>query len=695
MHMARVHLDFETRSMADIKKVGAYEYSKHPSTVVLCMAWCVDDSPVYLWKQGDPVPVELFSWINYGAEIAAHNAFFEQCILNNVFIPTLGWVPIDPNKWICTLAKASAHALPRGLGACGNALGLTQVKSDEGHAVMMRLCKYRQPTQSNPSNIPGTYDDYIKLYRYCMQDVEAERAIDKALRDLTPKEQQIWLLDQKINMRGVRIDRPAVFAALEHLSILKEHFVDTVKTLTNGQVTALTKVQQLREWCNANGEPMVTFDKKAVKEKLEDPLMDDNVRALLEARQEAGKSSTAKFNMMLTMSNEQDWRARGNLRYHGASTGRWAGMGIQLHNLAKGVKIDDVCAAVDEMRAVSTSALQALHPKTMQWMSSLIRSMIIPSEGSEFQVADYNAIEARVILWLAGEQEALENFDNGLGIYRDMASTIYNKTPEDITDDERQLGKTIILGGGFGMGFFKFLCTCKDWGIKLPSEMVKQVIARDYDNLKWRVDKFFEDPKNKAKLAEAGLDINENGHELMFANQIVSSYRSRFPKVPQFWNLIEQTAIYATKNKNEIVPCGGKLHWMSDGEFLWLRLPSGRKLAYYAPQVRETMKFGKPAEVLSFMAVGMNNKWVRQYTYGGMLAENATQAAARDIMAEAMLRVEANGYPVVLTIHDEIISEATNGTNKEFCDLLSIRPEWATDLPLKVAGWSGRRYKKG
>jgi DNA polymerase len=560
---------------------------------------------------------------------------------------------------------------------------------------MMRLCKYRQPTQSNPSNIPGTYDDYIKLYRYCMQDVEAERAIDKALRDLTPKEQQIWLLDQKINMRGVRIDRPAVFAALEHLSILKEHFVDTVKTLTNGQVTALTKVQQLREWCNANGEPMVTFDKKAVKEKLEDPLMDDNVRALLEARQEAGKSSTAKFNMMLTMSNEQDWRARGNLRYHGASTGRWAGMGIQLHNLAKGVKIDDVCAAVDEMRAVSTSALQALHPKTMQWMSSLIRSMIIPSEGSEFQVADYNAIEARVILWLAGEQEALENFDNGLGIYRDMASTIYNKTPEDITDDERQLGKTIILGGGFGMGFFKFLCTCKDWGIKLPSEMVKQVIARDYDNLKWRVDKFFEDPKNKAKLAEAGLDINENGHELMFANQIVSSYRSRFPKVPQFWNLIEQTAIYATKNKNEIVPCGGKLHWMSDGEFLWLRLPSGRKLAYYAPQVRETMKFGKPAEVLSFMAVGMNNKWVRQYTYGGMLAENATQAAARDIMAEAMLRVEANGYPVVLTIHDEIISEATNGTNKEFCDLLSIRPEWATDLPLKVAGWSGRRYKKG
>ncbi len=693
--MARVHLDFETRSMADIKKVGAYEYSKHPSTVVLCMAWCVDDSPVYLWKQGDPVPVELFSWINYGAEIAAHNAFFEQCIWNNVCVPILGWIPIDPNKWICTLAKASAHALPRGLGACGNALGLTQVKSDEGHAVMMRLCKYRQPTKTNPSTIPGTYDDYIKLYKYCMQDVEAERAIDKALRDLPPKEQQIWLLDQKINMRGVRIDRPAVFAALEHLSVLKEHFVDTVKLLTDGKVTALTKVQQLRDWCNANGEEMDTFDKKAVKEKLEDPFIDEKVRALLEARQEAGKSSTAKFNMMLTMSNEQDWRARGNLRYHGASTGRWAGMGIQLHNLAKGVKIEDVCAAVTEMQSVSTSALQSLHPKTMQWMSSLIRSMIIPTDGYEFQVADYNAIEARVVLWLAGEQEALENFDNGLGIYRDMASTIYNKAPEDITDDERQLGKTIILGGGFGMGFFKFLCTCKDWGIKLPAEMVQQVIARDYDNLKWRVDKFFEDPKNKAKLAEAGLDLYENGHELMFANQIVASYRNRFPKIPQFWNLIEQTAIYAVKNKDAVVPCGEKLHWLYDGEFLWLRLPSGRKLAYYKPQVHEIQKFGKPAEVLSFMALGMNNKWMRQQTYGGMLAENATQAVARDIMAEAMLRVEQHGYPVVLTIHDEIISEAKNGDNKEFCDLLSVRPAWAASLPLKVAGWSGRRYKKG
>ncbi len=698
--MARVHLDFETRSYADIKEVGAYEYSKHPSTVVLCMAWCVDDSPVYLWKHGDLLPVELFSWINYGAEIAAHNAFFETCIWNNICIPQMGWTPIPFDKWVCTLAKASVHSLPRSLGACGRALGLPVVKDDEGSRIMLKLCKYRKPSMYNTSIIPGTPEEYRTLYNYCIQDVESERAIDKALRDLTPKERKLWLLDQRMNWNGVKIDRPAVFAALEHLSHINIHFVELLKDLTDGQVDSFKKSAKLRDWCTANGELMTSVDKASVQKKLDDPLMDDNVRAVLSARQEAGKSSTAKYEALIKMSNAEDWRARGHLLYHGASTGRWTGKGIQMHNLARGIfgKKDDFEALIAELKNSDTKSYMEAHPNIMTWMSSLIRSMIIPDTNKKFYVADYNAIEARVVLWLAGEVEALANFDNGLGIYVEMASTIYNKRPEQIDPDgnERQLGKQIILGGGYGMGFFKFLLTCKGYNIAMPEELMLPVITPHYDDLVWRVNRYFESPENRHKLKEADMSLSTHMHELMFANQIVTSYRNKFPNIVKFWASIEATAIQAVNTPHQVIICG-KLCWLYDEEFLWLRLPSGRKLAYYKPEVREAMKFGKKVRVLTFMAVGDKNNWVRQSTYGGSLVENATQAVARDIMAEAMIRVDEAGYPVILTVHDEIISEVEKdyGNHKEFCELLSVRPEWAPELPLKVAGWEGNRYKKG
>jgi len=696
--MARVHIDFETRSYADIRKVGAYEYSKHPSTVVLCMAWCVDDSPVYLWKAGDPLPVELFAWIEHGAEIAAHNAFFERCIWYNICEPKMGWTHILEDKWVCTLAKASVHALPRSLGECGKALGLSTVKDEEGSRVMLKLCKYRTPTKNNPSRIPGTHQEYITLYKYCMQDVEAERAIDKALRDLSPKENQLWLLDQRMNWSGVKIDRPAVFAALEHLSHLKEHFVGVITAMTGGEVTSFKQYAKLSQWCSFNGEPMDSVSKDAVYKKLLDPFMDEKVREVLSISQEAGKSSTAKYEALIQMSNTDDWRARGHLLYHGASTGRWTGKGIQMQNLARGIfgKKDDFEALVAELRTTPTLQLMENHPNIMSWMSSLIRSMIVAGDGKEFYVADYNAIEARVVLWLAGEAEALAGFDSGRGIYVEMASTLYNKDPEQIDPDgnERQLGKQVILGGGYGMGFFKFLITCKGYKIEMPEELMQPVIRRNYEDLKGSVEWWAQE--NQKQLHDADMSLGRNLHELMFCKQIITMYRQKFPRIVQFWADMEATAIAAVDRKGEVVQCG-KLFWLCDDEFLWLRLPSGRKLAYREPLVKETSRWGRPARVLTFMGTGENRKWMRQGTYGGALVENATQAVARDLMAEAMLRLDAAGYPPVLTVHDEVISEKPKGVgnHEHFCELLSTRPEWAPDLPLKVAGWYGDRYKKG
>ncbi len=705
--MARVHLDFETRSMADLKKVGAYQYSKHPSTVVLCMAWCVDDSPIYLWKHGDPLPVELFSWIQYGATIAAHNAFFEQCIWKNVCTPKMGWIPVPDNNWMCTLAKASAHALPRALGQCGEALGLKITKDAEGSRVMQKLTKYRTPTKNNPSTIPGTPEEYRILYRYCMTDVAAEREIDHALRDLNPKEQKLWLLDQRINFRGVKVDRAACFAALEHIAYQKQEFDKCAAELTGGAVTAFSQRDRLLKWINDSGEHLAGMDKKSVKDKLADALMGEKVREVLEMRNEATRSSTAKYEAMLRMSDEQDWRARGNLIYHGASTGRFAGTGIQLHNLAKGKAPFDkkdsdeeqnrkVWEAVGELSALSPQDFSDKHEFPMQRLSSLIRSTIMSENGYEFHVADYNAIEARVVMWLAGEMEALAGFDSGVGIYKDMASTIYAKPAEIISDDERQLGKTIVLGGGFGMGFFKFLLTCHAWGIKLPSEMVAEVISRNYNDLHWRVTRYFEDDRNRKKLWESGLSLEEHLGQLMFANQIVTSYRAKFPKIVQFWADMENAAVNAVYNTGSVIRCG-KLSWLSDGQFLWLKLPSGRNLAYYSPRLEMKEKFGNQQMTLTFMTVdSITRKFVRRASYGGLLVENATQAVARDIMGEAMVRVEEAGFPVILTVHDEVISEVPYGrSNKEFCELLSTRPEWASDLPLAVAGWSGTRYKKG
>jgi DNA polymerase len=245
------------------------------------------------------------------------------------------------------------------------------------------------------------------------------------------------------------------------------------------------------------------------------------------------------------------------------------------------------------------------------------------------------------------------------------------------------------------MGFFKFLITCKGYKIAMPEELMLPVILQEYEALKSSVEWWAE--SNAHQLAESGMSLQTHLHELMFCKRIITLYRQKFPGIVKFWADMESSAIAAVENKGQVIPCG-KLLWLyDDSEFLWLRLPSGRKLAYREPVVKDTVRWGKPARVLTFMAMGENRRWVRQSTYGGALVENATQATARDIMAEAMLRLDEKGYPPVLTVHDEVVSEKEigYGSHEEFCQLLSSRPEWASDLPLKVAGWKGTRYKKG
>ncbi len=649
-----IYVDFETRSKCDLIKEGAWKYSLHPSTEVLCMAWAIDDGEVQLWKAGDPIPKVFLGYnhvihgVNGREEVIsplceAHNAFFELAIWTNV----LKWPAV---KWCCSAAKCAAHSLPRSLDKAGKALGLSIQKDQEGKRVMMKMCKPRKPTKHNPAIWHERPEDFQKLYAYCMDDVRAERALGHALRDLSAQETKVWELDQKINVRGVRVDVDAVQAALDLSEEYTERLNEEMFAATNGEVLRASEAGKLTKWCNSMGVAMNSVAKQELADALNNMEMPEEVRTALTIRQRAAKTSVAKYKAMKA-ATAPDGRIRDLLMYHGASTGRWTGKLVQPQNLPRNNFKGDLEQYFTILKTATPSAFELCFPEVMETISSLIRPCFIASEGKALFGGDYSSIEARVLLWLAGDERALDLFRHGKDVYLDLASEIYNMRPEDIAKDsrERQLGKQGILGCGYGMGHAKFLTTCEAYGIEIDEEM---------------------------------------------AQKVVDTYRNKYHKVKSMWYDMERAAISAVET-GDMQFCG-KIGWGIDGDFLYAKLPSKRLIAYYKPEVRMTeTPWGQEKNTLTYMATNsVTRKWERERTYGGKIVENITQGVARDVMAEAMLRCEDAGYEVVLTVHDEILTEKGDGNVKEFENLMSALPDWAEGLPVEVEGWSGQRYLK-
>lgn len=714
--MKKAVIDFETRSECNLKLCGAYKYSLDPSTRPTCLAIKIKGEPaVYFlpfevinrkWKDLPLAFRKLWMRIlDEGFLLVAHNAFFERVIYENILVARLGWPPIGERQWRCTAAKAAACALPRSLEGAGEAMRLRVQKDKRGYVAMMLTCKTTKqwnawkktdndikagkrisdkrmkpyllgepPIFLEPEAAPDVWNT---LYTYCKIDVRSEEALDDSLPDLIPLEQEIWFFNQKLNWRGLHMDVPVAKKVIGIMATESTEKLKELDSLTMGLVTKPGARKAILEFLALDGIILPDIKAKTVEDALKDKTVTGDMHRLLEIRKALAKTSTAKFQAILNRATG-DNRIRDILMYHGASTGRDTGTGFQPHNLPRGViKVskDRPYAAIENVHECDSDMLKLLYGDNLSMVfSSILRNTIIPSAGCELFVADFSKIEVAVLWWLADNAPGLAILNSGKDPYKYMAAENTGLPYESIQDegDDRQLGKAQVLGCGFQMGWKRFQSAAWDqYRLKLTKEQSKEAVKK---------------------------------------------YREANPEVPKLWKHYEHAAIKAIENPGMTVKIG-KCKFFTHQKFLWIQLPSGRRLAYRNPsvawRVREyedeiwnertqqfdiIMRTGEPKKTVEFWAVNSKTKqWAQERTFGGSITENIVQAVARDLMMPAMVRLEKLKYNGLLMVHDEGICERKigEGNLKEFVKILCEKPSWADEsLPLEAKGWQGMRYKK-
>lgn len=446
--MTRIHIDLETRSTADLRKVGVFVYAADPTTDVWCACWAVDDGPVEVWLPGEPCPAAIVAGALGEAVFVAHNAGFERTLWAGVLEPRHGWPAVPAlERWDCTAARAAAMALPRSLDGAAEALGLPVRKDEEGGRLMLRMAR---PRSVEPDGTAVWWTDKARLDRliaYCRRDVEVEHALDKALRPLGAHEREIWLLDQRINERGIAVDLGFVARAGEVVEQAKVAAGRELRRITEGAVPSCTARPQLVAWLAKQGVPVDSIDKAAIVGLLGREDLDDRVLEALVLWAETAKTSTAKLPT-LAKRTSRDGRLRGTIVYHGASTGRWVSVGFQTQNLPRSaLKQKDIEWAIAEIKKGATAeTVGAMLGTPLGVLSDCIRGCLVAGPGKILISADFNAIESRVLAFLAGEQWVLNAYSAGADLYCLSASAIYGRTIDPKVDkEERQLGKVGVL----------------------------------------------------------------------------------------------------------------------------------------------------------------------------------------------------------------------------------------------------------
>lgn len=656
--MTFLSIDFETRATVDLRATGVYPYAMHPDTDIWCFAWAFDGEEPEIWYPGMPdvLPQRFFDHIRNGGELRAWNAAFERIIWKHILTPRYGFPEPKLEQWVCSAAEAAAMALPRSLDQCATVTGVTEQKDHDGYALMMRMTRPRKVNADGSLVWWDVADRKQRLYDYCKQDVRTEQAIVKVLRRLTPREREIYLETERMNDRGITVDRELVQAAKQIADEGVERANVVLRELTGGAVESVTKTGQLREWLGEQGVANHSVAKAAVRELLESDL-DPNVRQVMELRADAGRSSIAKLDSLLECCCP-DGKIRGMLLYHGASTGRWTGRLAQLHNFPR-PDIGHIEEFIPDVLAGKYDQLALFH-HPVSVVVSMLRSMLTADPGHVLYAADYAAIEARVLNWFAGQDDILALFAAGEDVYSYNAGRLPGADPyvRGKKHPWRQTGKFQELGCGYGMGAAKAVRAAKD---------------------------------------VYGLTLTEDE-----AKAIVTGYRSTHSKVVDFWYETDAAAIRAVENPGEVVTFGARrnLKFTKQGAYLYLILPSKHPLVYAAPKVVERpvpwdATQTRPAVEISAVN-SMTRKWGRDQMYGGKWVENIVQAASRDLMADAKLRLEAAGYPVLLSVHDETIAQRKigEGALEEFEQLVAATEPWAAGLPVVAEGWTGARYRK-
>jgi len=682
-------IDFETYSEADLKKVGAYEYSMHDSTEILCVAWRTGtrkqlkkskrkDTKIWAPRLGSDSPYSLSDFLSLILDtdivLVAHNAFFEQCITRNVFArkdmysmkKKIMDAVRDPERWRCTIAQAQSYGFPRRLEYIGEALDLTTKKDMEGAAILKKFMKPRKPTKDDPATRHDDHTDFMRLLEYCETDIGSEVELFTTLPMLPDEEQAVWCLDQRINFRGYEVDRKLAIAASEITEVEKNELNNKALFDTGGQVVSLTQVAAVRKLLEEEGVYLPNLQKKTVEDAISAGTLDLDSVALrvLKARQSVGLTSLAKYAVFERMSRSTG-RVRGGLNYHGASTGRWSANGVQPQNLSKPPiwLLGQQALAAEIASTGDTEMLRLLWGDPLQVLGGCVRSTIVAKKDHRLQVLDFAQIEARVVNWLADDEEYLERFAAKQPIYEEAGASIFNMSVADVIalgkdSYPRFVGKTSELGAGFQMGWERFQQQCEQFGQPVSDEIAKKAI---------------------------------------------DTYRSNHPLIVKLWRKVQDHAILAVKNPGRMYGTTDKYIFYVDGDFLFCELPSGRRLAYHKPEVRYEKKWGNVYPKLHHWGADntRGGKWRFESTYGGKLVENITQAVARDVMVSSIGRCEDQGWRTILMVHDEAVFETPlpgfgkdQFSFKECKRLMEIRPDWAKTLPIAVEGFEGPRYKK-
>ncbi len=749
-HFDRATIDFETKSVADINKVGAWLYSKHPTTEILCLSYHLPGMPereVVFWhcahsdlgikatSRGALKP--LFEWIKKGGKVEAHNCFFEECIWTNIAWKELGWPKIRPDQWVDSAAKCAAHSLPRDLGGAGSALHLSLTKDKRGKDLLRKYTKPKRLTKLDKA-LHGEdailfnedAEGLAELWEYNKQDVRAEVRLSREVPDLSEREYRLWQVTQEMNRRGVLLDVDLCHAALDLLQQARAKLNQELEELTGIEGVKGSQRAVVKAWLEDH-EGLYLPDTKAdtlefFLERTPEKLTPKSTR-VVQILREVNRTSPKKYARMLECV-DKDGRARELLVYCGAErTGRFAGRGIQIHNLPKGklpkgISMDTAC---EDIKSRDLAWCELVYGDVMNLIVSCLRGAIIAPDGRELISADYSAIEARCVLWLSMAEAALQVFLQGKDIYCDMASAIFGReitkeTAKVITSTgstERDFGKVAVLGLGYGMGFLKFLITLRTYKIWLTrAEVVKMMGIKRLKTFEAKVRRklfptlgMFNGDEVKWKKAERTakterrrlLDERENPekvlHELALCLYTVGMYRERYAEVPAMWKAQESAAIEAVKTRKP-VECG-RVVWFVQGRYLKCRLPSGRCLHYCDPEVKMVKtSWGESRPGLRFMGRDQKTKrWVRQASYGGKLTENITQATARDIMAHAKVELaDTIDYDLLLSIHDEILAEIEEGTadKKDFEFRMADLPDCYAGCPITAEAKTYRRYRK-
>lgn len=694
-----LYLDTETYNEHPISK-GVYAYAE--TVEIMLFQYAFNDSPVCVvdLANGAKLPQEVINLLlNPEVLLFAQNSMFDRTVLAKGKLfkdrPDIVKAISDPNRWRDSMVIAYAHSLKGGLGDLCEIFKLDndQAKDKEGKALVQLFCKPRPKTSKIRRATSKTHpEEWDKFKHYAKQDIVSMREVVKRMPNWNMQESstelQLWHLDQRINDRGVCIDVDLAEKAVECIDIEQRRLADETHSMTEGEVqTATQRDAMLKHIAGAYGITLDDLTASTIERRLNDPDLPDGLRELLAVRQQASTTSTSKYKALLKRVNS-DGRLRGTLQFMGAPrTGRWAGRGFQPQNLTRPTlpqwQIDL------GIEAIKSGTADLLTDNIMKLTSNTLRGCICAPEGKKLVVSDLSNIEGRVLAWLAGESwkiKAFQDYDNGTGhdLYKLSYSKSFGVNPNYVTKEQRQIGKVQELALGYEGGVGAFITFSTAYGIDLDAMAdvaIKNVDLRILDEAKnayeWAL-------RNKRTYG-----LSDKAY--IVCDAFKRSWRKAHTIIVELWKKLDSGIRYVITGEAKTLRINENLVIDKVGAWLRIQLPSGRYLCYPGARIDENGK-------ISYMGLNTySRKWERINTYGGKIAENITQAVARDVMAWSMPCIDEIGFNIVLTVHDEIITEAPDipeYSHEYLSQILSTPPEWAKGLPLAAAGFESYRYKK-